>query len=346
MSPTQGTQPEQDSAVTLHPAQRSAWLDNVARRWKTQLVGQPQASEVILRLLQRVEVGATQPQRPMGSVLLLGPPGCGKTHAVETLAEVLAGSVEALVKINCAEFQQPHEIARLIGAPPGYIGHADTEPIFTRERLECHRTAEFPYTLVLFDEIEKAHASLHALLLGVLDRAELFDGRNRRVDFRACLFFFTSNLGSREGLSGADHSGFVPAVAGSDARASHFQSTALRALKRYFPPEFLRRLEETIVFQPLRPADLAGILNLELGKLARMFRHHATHPFDVRFSPSAKSMLLKQGRPIEYGASHLHQTLSREVLDPLYRLMATGQVRPREAVWVSAEAGALRFQKG
>ena len=281
MLSSHGVQFEPKGWVTLRPTVRSSWLEHVARRWTARVVGQSQATDSILRLLQRIEVQAQQPRRPMGSVLLLGPPGCGKTHSVEALAEVLAGGPSALLKVHCAEYQQQHEIARLVGAPPGYIGHADTEPVFTRENIERYRTPEFPYTLILFDEIEKAHHSLYSLLLGVLDRAEMNDGRNRHVDFSSCLFFFTSNIGSKESLRATTPSGFIPQLAEEEAKARHFRTVSLRALKRHFPPEFLRRIEETIVYQPLRPADLKKILDLELDKACQVFLQHPDHTLSV-----------------------------------------------------------------
>jgi ATP-dependent Clp protease ATP-binding subunit ClpA len=281
----------------------------------------------------------------MGSVILLGPPGCGKTHSVEALANVLLGSPTALLKVNCAEYQQQHETARLVGAPPGYIGHADTEPVFTRENLERYRTPEFPYTMVLFDEIEKAHHSLYSLLLGVLDRAELNDGRNRHVDFSSCLFFFTSNIGSKESLRATETSGFVPQLAEDDSKARHFKNVSVRALKRHFPPEFLRRIEETIVYQPLRACDLKKILDLELAKVSRAFQQHATTPFQVEFTSGAKSLLLHHGCDTEYGAAHLQHTLAREVQDPLYRVLATGQVHTGDRVGVFAKGSELVFRK-
>jgi ATP-dependent Clp protease ATP-binding subunit ClpA len=345
MLSSQAVQHQAKDWVTLRPTARSSWLEHVARRWAANVVGQPQATDAILRLLQRIEVQARQPRQTMGSVLLLGPPGCGKTHSVEALAEVLLGSPGALLKINCAEYQQQHEIARLVGAPPGYIGHADTEPVFTRENIERYRTPEFPYTLILFDEIEKAHHSLYSLLLGVLDRAELNDGRNRHVDFSACLFFFTSNIGSKESLRATAPSGFIPQLAEEDAKARHFQSVSVRALKRHFPPEFLRRLEETIIFQPLRPADLKKILDLELGKVSRIFHEHATTPFHIEFTTSARSLLLNHGCDTEYGAAHLQHTLACELQDPLYRLMATGQVHAGDRVGVSTKGQELVFRK-
>lgn len=345
MLSSQAVQHQPKEWVTLRPAARSSWLQHVARRWAAGVVGQPQATDAILRLLQRIEVQARQPRRTMGSVLLLGPPGCGKTYSVEALADVLLGSPSSLLKINCAEYQQQHETARLVGAPPGYIGHADTEPVFTRENLERYRTPEFPYTLILFDEIEKAHHSLYSLLLGVLDRAELNDGRNRHVDFSACLFFFTSNIGSKESLRATAPSGFIPQLAEEDTKARHFQNVSLRALKRHFPPEFLRRVEETIVFHPLRPADLKKILDLELAEVSRIFHQHATTPFQIEFTASAKSLLLSHGCDTEYGAAHLQHTLACELQDPLYRLMATSQVHAGDRVGVSAKGSELVFRK-
>lgn len=345
MATNAGVQRQSKEWVRLRPERRSEWLEHVARKWSSSVIGQPQAADAILRLLQRIEAQARQPHRIMGSALLMGPPGCGKTHTVEALAEALAGSPRALLKINCAEFQQQHEIARLVGAPPGYIGHADTEPVFTRENIERYRTPEFPYSLILFDEIEKAHHSLYSLLLGVLDRAEMNDGRNRHVDFSFCLFFFTSNIGSKESLSAVSASGFIPQMEEDDAKSKHFHNVSMRALKRHFPPEFLRRIGEIIVYNQLRASDLRKILDLELERASRMFQAHATTPFTLEFSAGAKSLLLNRGCDTEYGAAHLQHTLACKFQDPLYRLMTTGQVRAGDTIGVFAKGSELVFRK-
>jgi ATP-dependent Clp protease ATP-binding subunit ClpA len=165
------------------------------------------------------------------------------------------------------------------------------------------------------------------------------------VDFSACLFFFTSNIGSKESLRATAPSGFIPQLAEEDTKARHFHNVSLRALKRHFPPEFLRRIEETIVFHPLRPADLKKILDLELAKVSRIFHQHATTPFRIEFTASAKSLLLSHGCDTEYGAAHLQHTLACELQDPLYRLMATGQVHAGDRVGISAKGQELVFRK-
>ena len=330
MATSVGVQHEPKEWITLRPSARSSWLEHVARRWTASVVG-PTPSHRFDPPPSSAHRSAGPAAAPdHGLRLLLGPPGCGKTHSVEALAEVLLGSPGALLKINCAEYQQQHEIARLVGAPPGYIGHADTEPVFTRENLERYRTPEFPYTLILFDEIEKAHHSLYSLLLGVLDRAEMNDGRNRHVDFSSCLFFFTSNIGSKESLRATTASGFIPQIGGGGCQGAALPQRVLaRAQTPLSPRSSCAASRKPLSTIPLRPSDLKKILDLELAKASRVFLQHPTTPFQVEFSSGAKSLLLNHGCDTEYGAAHLQHTLACEFQDPLYRLMATGQVQRR-----------------
>ena len=184
-----------------------------------------------------------------------------------------------------------------------------------------------------------------SFLLGVLDRAEMNNGRNRHVDFSSCLFFFTSYIGSKESLGATAPSGFIPQSHEEEAEARHFRSESLRVLKRHFPPEFLRRIEETIVYQPLRPTDLKKIHDLELDKARQSFLQHPTAPFQVEFTSNAKSLLLHHGCDTEYGAAYLQHTLACEFQDPLYRLMATGQERPGDKIGVFVKGSELLFRR-
>ena len=200
---------------------------------------------------------------------------------------------------------------------PGYIGHADTEPVFTRENIERYRTPEFPYTLILFDEIEKAHHSLYSLLLGVLDRAEMNDGRNRHVDFSSCLFFFTSNIGSKESLRATSRLGIHPAVGGGGSQSPPLpQRVSARPQEATSPRSFCAASRKRLSTIPLRPADLKKILELELAKASRVFLQHPTTPFQVEFTSGAKSLVLHHGCDTEYGAAHLQHTLACEFQDP------------------------------
>src|SRR5262247_1048737 len=197
--------------VALDPTSKSAIAAQFETGLRNRVVGQDRAIRAITSLYQVFQAGLTNPTRPLGSMLFLGPTGSGKTHVVETAAEVLFGDRNAVIKIDCAEFQHSHEIAKLIGSPPGYLGHRETQPLLTQENLNKYCTSENPFTLVLFDEIEKASDALWQLLLGVLDKATLTLGDNRRVDFSQTIIFMTSNLGSGEMSRLVDGSiGFAP----------------------------------------------------------------------------------------------------------------------------------------
>src|SRR5262249_14714903 len=207
--------------------------------------------------------------RPIGTMLFLGPTGSGKTRVVEAAGEVLFGDANAMVKIDCAEFQHSHEIAKLIGSPPGYLGHRETSPLLTQENLNRMHTDELKLSLVLFDEIEKASDSLWQLLLGILDKATLTLGDNRHVDFSRTIVIMTSNLGARE-MSElvSDHIGFAPTKVikrdnDSDVDQQIYR-TASAAARRRFSPEFMNRIDKVVVFRSLQKHHLREILELEL----------------------------------------------------------------------------------
>ncbi len=284
-------------------------------------------------------------------MLFLGPTGSGKTRVVEAAAEVLFGDPHAIVKIDCAEFQHSHEIAKLIGSPPGYLGHRETSPMLTQENLDRMHTKDTQLTLVLFDEIEKASDSLWQLLLGILDKATLTLGDNRRVDFSRTIVIMTSNLGAREMselISGGI--GFAPVKCTTNPSASEVDQkisrTAVEAARRKFSPEFMNRIDKVVVFRTLQEHDLRQILDLELQALQDRIMRTAGTKFLFDCSAVAKEILLREGIDHEYGARHLKRSIERLLVQPLSNLMATGQVEFGDSVYVDVDAsGKLVFSK-
>lgn len=271
-------------------------------------------------------------------MLFLGPTGSGKTHVVEAAAEILFGDRNAVIKIDCAEFQHSHEIAKLIGSPPGYLGHRETTPLLTQENLDKYRTERDPFTLVLFDEIEKASDALWQLLLGVLDKGTLTLGDNRRVDFSQAMIFMTSNLGAKEMSELITGSiGFAPATGGKLAAEDLDQKiyrTASEAAKRKFSPEFMNRIDKIVVFRSLRYPELCRILDLELNGVQRRVDEGAGERFTISLTETAREFLLSEGIEYRYGARHLKRAIERFLVNPIASLSATGQVRIGDVVVV------------
>src|SRR5205085_280910 len=295
------------------------------------IVGQERAVRRVSGLFQIYLAGMNNPSRPIGTMLFLGPTGSGKTRVVEAAAEVLFGDPLSVVKIDCAEFQHSHEIAKLIGSPPGYLGHRETSPMLTQENLDKAHTDDTKLTFVLFDEIEKASDALWQLLLGILDKATLTLGDNRRVDFSRCMLIMTSNLGAREMselISGGI--GFAP---GKGVRNPHdtevdqkIYRTAVEAARRKFSPEFMNRIDKVVVFRSLKEHHLRQILDLELQAVQDRIMQSAGTKFVFQCSDDAKDMLLEEGIDYKYGARHLKRAVERFLVYPLSNLVATGQI--------------------
>jgi ATP-dependent Clp protease ATP-binding subunit ClpB len=316
---------------------------------RSRIVGQDAAIEAVSEMYQMFLVGMNPPDRPVGNLLFLGPTGSGKTYVVEVVAEALFGNRHAFIKVDCAEFQEHHEIAKLIGSPPGYIGHGQTPALLTQEALSQWQTDQLKLTLLLFDEIEKASESLWQLLLGILDKASLTLGDNSHVDLSQCLIFMTSNLGATE------MSNLVQGGMGFAAQATIVDSdldakiarTAEEAARRKFSPEFMNRLDKVVVFRTLRPEDLQQVLELELAKvLERITNAAGQQHFTFRCSPEVKRWLLEEGTDPKYGARHLKRVIERNIVYALANLVATGQVSGSECIDVSLKAdGTLAFTK-
>jgi ATP-dependent Clp protease ATP-binding subunit ClpB len=304
------------------------------------IVGQQAAVFALSGLYEIFLAGMSAPRRPIGTLLFLGPTGSGKTRVVEAAAEVLFGDPRALIKIDCGEFQHAHEIARLIGPPPGYVGHKDTAPLLSQENLDRFQKPETDLTLVLFDEIEKASEALWQLLLGILDRATLTLGDNRQVDFSRTIIVMTSNLGATEmGEVVSGGFGFGPARQSMDERRLHknIQRAGLEAARRRFAPEFMNRIDKTIVFRSLGAEDLRHILDLELEAVQlRLLRARGTR-FRFRCTDDAKDFLLAEGTEAKYGARHLKRAIERHLVQPLSTLVATEQVLLGDVVEVDLD---------
>src|SRR5438552_11064895 len=233
------------------------------------IVGQESAISGIASTVKTYQAGLSPSGRPAGVFLLLGPTGTGKTRTVEALAEILHGASQKVVKINCGEFQSDHEVAKLIGAPPGYLGHNETRPVLTQEKLTEATSASCDLSIVLFDEIEKAAPAVSKLLLGVLDKATLRLGNNTEVDFEKSLIFLTSNLGAREMMKELQPElGFrPPAAAQSTDLTKKLEAIALNAVRRMYSPEFINRIDAVVTYQPLDSEALTLILDQQIADL-------------------------------------------------------------------------------
>jgi len=328
--------------VFLDPDQKSPRAQDFEERLSSRIVGQERAVRRMSGLYQIFLAGMNPPNRPIGTMLFLGPTGSGKTRVIEAAAEVLYGDPNAVVKIDCAEFQHSHEIAKLIGSPPGYLGHRETSPMLTQENLDRMHTDEMKVSLVLFDEIEKASDSLWQLLLGILDKATLTLGDNRRVDFSKAMVIMTSNLGAREMselISGGI--GFAPGKgtkAPNDTEVDQkIYRTAVEAARRKFSPEFMNRIDKVVVFRSLKEHHLRQILDLELQAVQDRIMQSAGTKFVFQCSETAKDMLLKEGLDFKYGARHLKRAVERFLVYPLSNLVATSQIGLGDLVHVDVD---------
>ena len=339
-------------AIFLDPNRNSPRAQEFAEGLRARIVGQERAVRQMSSLYQIFLAGMNPLNRPIGTMLFLGPTGSGKTRVVEAAAEVLFGDANAMVKIDCAEFQHSHEIAKLIGSPPGYLGHRETSPLLTQENLNRMHTDELKLSLVLFDEIEKASDSLWQLLLGILDKATLTLGDNRRVDFSHAVVIMTSNLGAREMselISGGI--GFTQGKrTKSDTEIDVDQQicrTAVEAARRKFSPEFMNRIDKMVVFRSLKESHLRKILDLELNAVQERVMNSAGTKFVFQCSEGAKDVLLREGLDSRYGARQLKRSVERLLVSPLSNLVASEQVMFGDLVYVdlNPETGAFTFAK-
>ena len=314
--------------LPLDPSKRSTDTVDFQTALRAKIVGQEEGVQALVDLYQVFRAGMNSPGRPVGNLLFLGPTGSGKTRMVEAAAEILFGDPRAVIKVDCAEFQHSHEIAKLIGSPPGYLGHRETHPLITQETLAASHRDDLKLSFLLFDEIEKASDALWQLLLGMLDKATLTLGDNRKVDLSQTVIFLTSNLGGgqiAELVQGG--MGFVQPtdepIAGLDEKV---ERTAVEAARRKFSPEFMNRLDKLVVFRPLKRLQLQEVLDIELGRVQQRVLDTAKGQFLFRVTEAGREFILKEGTDQRYGARHLKRAIERHVVYPLANLLATDQV--------------------
>jgi len=336
----------------LDPMRTGPQAGKLDSNLRKRIVGQDDAIQQIADVYQTYLAGMSSPGRPIGNFLFLGPTGSGKTRLVEATAESLVGDARAVVKIDCAEFQHSHEIAKLIGSPPGYLGHRETHPLLSQEVLNQYHTERMKLSFVLFDEIEKASDALWNLLLGILDKATLTLGDNRRVDFSRAMIFMTSNLGATEMTSILRPNLGFAAIDTEHQRAgvvdegigNKLSRAAIDAARRKFTPEFMNRIDKTVVFKPLGPSELRKILAIELDSVQqRIVRSPNGVPFVFSLTDPARDFLLREGTDMKYGARHLKRAIERNLVHPLSNLIATDQLRSGDLIRVGFDSVANRL---
>ena len=307
------------------------------------VVGQEEAIHEIVRAYQTHLSGLSPAGRPIGNFLFLGPTGSGKTRIVEATAESLLKNSRAIIKIDCAEFQHGHEIAKLIGSPPGYLGHRETHARLSQEMLDRYHTEKLKLSFVLFDEIEKASDALWNLLLGILDKGVLTLGDNRRVDFSSSIIFLTSNLGAGEMSSLiTPRLGFRVSPREDDmARfTARIARTGLEAARRKFAPEFINRLDKVVVFKSLGSRELRSIVDIELEMVQqRILASTASKTFRITVTEGARQFLLMEGTDFRYGARPLKRAIERLLVQPLANLMVTDQIHHGDRIGVTHSEG-------
>jgi CheY-like chemotaxis protein len=310
------------------------------------VIGQLAATKAIVPYVYMYQSGLAPEGRPAGVFLLLGPTGTGKTKTVEAIAQLLHGSEKKVLKIDCGEFQMEHEMAKLIGAPPGYLGHRETVPMITQQALTDATSENCDLALVLFDEIEKGAQSLTKLLLGILDKGILRLGDNTSVNFENSLIFFTSNLGARQMMKELNPEiGFQSAIPKERLTiANKLETIALGAVRKRFSPEFVNRIDAIVTYQPLDLSAIETILDHDIKRLqTHVNTRLGDRCFEIEVSAAGRQLLLRKGVSEEYGARELKRTIHRELTQPLATMVARGEIGAGSQVNVSVSEGGAQL---
>jgi ATP-dependent Clp protease ATP-binding subunit ClpA len=320
--------------------------DELTSRLCEVLVGQTAAIDSIVPYIHMHRAGLAPEGRPLGIFLLLGPTGTGKTRTVEALAEVLHGSSKSLLKVDCGEFQMEHEVAKLVGAPPGYLGHRETQPMLNQANINAVSSENSPISLILFDEIEKAAPSLVRLLLGILDKATLRLGDNSTVNFENTMIFLTSNLGAKsiQRASNPDFGFEAMVKRDEEVNPEKLQTIGMNAVRQKFSPEFVNRIDSVITYRQLTREDCSQILDQLMQNFARLiFQRLGVRSFRISYTPSGRNLLLDRGTSLEFGARELKRTVQKNFMQPLAALVAQGRIPPGSTVVLDGKGGEFRL---
>ena len=335
-------------AIALDTTKTGTEAASLANKLRNRVVGQDEAVQHIARTYQTYLAGLCPVGRPIGNLPVSRPDRLRQDAARGGDRRDAAGDRRAVIKIDCAEFQHSHEIAKLIGSPPGYLGHRETHPALSQEALDQYHTDRVKLSFVLFDEIEKASDALWNLLLGILDKATLTLGDNRRVDFSRAMIFMTSNLGAAEmnamlrpnlGFHCAEtQRQHASGVIDQELR-NKVSRAGLEAARRKFTPEFMNRIDKTVVFHPLGERELRRVLEIELDEVRERIRTAtAGRRLVINVTDSARDFLLMEGTDVRYGARPLKRAIERLLVQPLSNLIVTDQIRQSDCIRVTHTA--------
>lgn len=332
--------PKSYPTVKFDESKAPAEVKKLESYLRSKIIGQDRAIKQFVTAYETFISGMKRPDGPIGNLLFLGPTGVGKTRICEVFAEYLWGSSDALIQVDCAEYQHSHEISKLIGAPPGYVGHGDN-PAITKKIVEQYWDKGPKFTPILFDEIEKGNKSLHRLLLGILGRGQLRSGKGEVIDLRSTIIIMTSNLGSRsisDKLSGKSSYGFNQKQSQQADLDQDIYKVCREAVKAFFDPELFNRVDRLVAFRPLEESSIRKILDIELSAVQdRIVR---SKKFIVlQASLRAKDLLIKEGVSSEFGARELRRTIERYITSKLTRMFSSKQAISGDLVLADAENG-------
>jgi ATP-dependent Clp protease ATP-binding subunit ClpC len=302
-------------------------LLEIEKELHKKVISQDEAIKAIAKSIRRARAGLKDPKRPMGSFIFVGPTGVGKTLLAKALAEFMFGDEEALVHLDMSEYMEKHNVSRLVGAPPGYVGYEEGGQLTERIRRR-------PYAVILLDEVEKAHPDVFNMLLQIMEEGRLTDSFGRNVDFKNTILIMTSNIGA-DLIKGGGGFGFGKRTA--ETNYENIKSVLLKEIERFFRPEFINRLDDIIVFHPLTKEDIVQIIGYEVGKVAKRL---AQQGINLELDQAAKDFLIEKGYNPEYGARPLRRAIGQYIEDPLSEMLLGGEVNGKNKIAVTRKSDA------